>query len=192
MHRCFDLLPFSLCWTMLSLVRIWLFLAPPLLCRSAFTTQNSSWCWNYNCVREDTPGNICYYPAGSQTNSTFCSGGHSLDFAFETVLGTHLNQTLSIAYYDPNTYVKLGGVNYSLSGLNTNTSNVTLCLSGQVGHSNEYQTMCESAKYDNDITLPGSYCLVDVAQHVVSDGCYVAMPNTTNSGAGQSHAEFIK
>jgi len=170
---------------MLSLIRIWLFLALPLLCRSAFNAQNASWCWNFNCVREQSPGKICYYPAGSQANSTFCSGGHSVDNAYETVLETHLNQTLSIAYYDPNTNAQLGGVNYSLSTLDTSTANVTLCLSGQVGHSNEYQTICEAAKYDNDITLPGTYCVVSVAQHVVSDDCYIAMPNVTDRGVEQ-------
>jgi len=159
-----------------------IFLLLPLLCRSAFNNASDPrWCWDYNCVKEESPGKICYYPAGNQTDDTFCSGGYSVDSSYETILETHLNQSLSIAYYSPTTGARLGGVNYSLSSLAPNT-NVTLCLSGQVGHANEYQTMCEVAEYDNDITLPGSYCVVSVAQHFVSDGCYKAMPNSSHNG----------
>lgn len=169
---------------MFSLIQTAIFFALSPLCHSAFNNQSDPrWCWDYNCVEEKSPGKICYYPAGGQAKSTFCSGGSSVNAAFQTVLDTHLNQSLSIAYYSPITNEQLGGVNYTLTHTLTPGTNVTLCLSGQVGKSNEYQTLCEPAEFDNDITLPGPWCYVTVAQHYVSDGCYIAMPNITN-GSG--------
>lgn len=165
----------------LIVTQILFLLTMPLVCRSAFTNASDSrWCWGSNCVEQKSPGHICYFPAGNQTNATSCSGGHSGDSEYQAVLIAHLSQSLSIGYYMPVTNTWLGGVNYSLSSLAPNTS-ITLCLSGQVGLDNEYQTLCESANADNDITLPGPYCIVTIAQHYVSDHCYTAMPNQTTA-----------
>jgi hypothetical protein len=155
-----------------------LLIATPLLCRSAFNNASDpNWCWSNNCVEEKSPGHICYFPAANQTNATSCSGGHDLDSSYQSVVDIHLAQSLSIAYYMPLTNVKLGGVNYSLSTLAPNTS-ITICLSGQVGSGGAYQTLCEPADVDNDITEPGPFCQIAIAQHYVSDGCYTAMPNS--------------
>lgn len=151
----------------------------PLLCRSAFTNASDPrWCWGSNCVEQKSPGHVCYFPAGNQTNATSCSGGHNGDSTYQAVLIAHLSQSLSIGYYMPITNTWLGGVNYSLSTLAPNTS-ITVCLSGQVGLDNEYQTLCTPTSANDDITDPGSYCIVAIAQHYVSDSCYIAMPNST-------------
>ena len=56
------------------------------------------------------------------------------------------------------------------------------CLSGMVGDG--YQTMCMGIDYDNNVEQAGSYCFVALGQSYVSDGCYIAMPNTTGRPTG--------
>lgn len=156
-----------------------LLMLAPLLCRSAFiNASDPNRCWGSNCVEQKSPGHNCYYPAANQTNATSCSGGHAGDSDYQAVVLTHLAQSLSIGYYMPVTNAWLGGVNYSLASLAPNTS-VTICLSGQVGLDNSYQTLCEATSTDDNIDDSGAYCIVALGQHYVSDGCYIAMPNNT-------------
>ena len=164
------------------LLHLFLLLVPPLYQAAFNNASDPRWCWDDNCVLEKSPGTICYYPAGGETNSTSCTGGHDQNTAFQAVVNTHLAQGLSIAYYMPVTNERLGGVNYSVSAANLapNTT-ITLCLSGQLGSDSSWQTLCEPAGFDNDITYPGSYCLLAVGQHYVSDGCYTPVPNNTSN-----------
>jgi hypothetical protein len=122
-------------------------------------------------------GQICYHPTANETNSTDCSGGHDQSPTFQGAVNAHLAQGLSIAYYSL-LNIQLGGISYAVP---TNTS-TTVCLSGAVGDGT-YQTLCTPADTDNSITESGAYCVIAVAQHYVSDGCYIAMPNATTTSA---------
>jgi hypothetical protein len=162
-----------------------LLLLSPLLCRAAFNNASDpDWCWAANCVAEKKPGLVCYYPAGNQTLATACTGGHYLDTGHQAVVNAHLAQSWSIAYYALLTNEHLGGTNYSLAANLAGYPNqtITVCLSGQIGNNNAWQTLCAPANFDNDITYPGAYCQVALGQHYVSDGCYTAMPNSTTPG----------
>jgi hypothetical protein len=137
-------------------------------------SKNATWSGNNVQPKGDT---FCYFPAPNQTNATFCSGGHSEDTSFKPVLDMHLNlsQGWSIAYYSANN-VLLGNQSYPVIA-NTSTRQ---CLSGMAGDGT-YQTMCMGIDYDNNIAQPGPYCQVKLGQTYVSDGCYIAMPNTTTT-----------
>ena len=106
-----------------------------------------------NTVQPNEAGTFCYFPAPNQTNTTFCSGGHSKYPIFQPVLNIHLRlpEGWSIAYYSANNAL-LGNQNYPVIA---NTGTVQ-CLSGMAGDGT-YQTMCMGVDYDNNIAEAGSY-----------------------------------
>ena len=140
---------------------------------------NNTWDGNSVKPKPNEADTFCYKPAPNQTSATSCSGGHTADAYFGSVLPFHLNlpQGWSIAYYTTNSTL-LGNQTYPVIA-NTGTLQ---CLSGQADDGT-YQTMCMGIDYDNNIVEPGSYCQVKLGQTYVSDGCYTAMPNTTTSTA---------
>ncbi|KAJ7216620.1 hypothetical protein GGX14DRAFT_329018, partial [Mycena pura] len=134
-------------------------------------------------VEQNSAGTWCYFPIANQTNSTSCTGGHYQDSFYDAILRTHrhLPQGWSIAYYAADSSL-LGDRTYAVP---SNGEEVQQCLSGQASDGS-YQTMCMSVTMDNTIAEAGAFCYVAVAQFYVSDGCYIAMPNSTTSIATSS------
>src|SRR5258707_5954125 len=62
-------------------------------------------------VQRNTKGTWCYLPAANTVRAVTCTGAAS---NFASVMNVHLNQGLSIAYYNGVDNVLLGGANYSL------------------------------------------------------------------------------
>lgn len=156
---------------------IFLILSITHLVHSTFNQTTSNSTWDGNSVQPNKSGTFCYFPAANQTNATFCTGGHSSDTTYQPVLNIHLHlsQGWSIAYYSANN-VLLGNQDYPvIAGTGTRE-----CLSGQAGDGT-YQTLCQGIDYNNNIAEAGSFCQVKLGQTYVSDGCYVAMPNTTST-----------
>jgi hypothetical protein len=91
------------------------------------------------------------------------------------VLNVHLNQGLSIAYYNGIDNALLGGADYSLPAP-ANMPIIRLCVSGQAGDGYYYETICVNAVADN-VLANTPYCEVALGQKQVTDGCYV--PNVT-------------
>jgi hypothetical protein len=95
-----------------------------------------------DCVLRTTQRSMCFVPDGTVA-ITPCSGAGHADLA--TVFQTHLQQDLSIAYYNGLDNTRLGGVDFNVP---SDGSIVRLCLSGEaVGGS--YWTLCLNAVGDN-------------------------------------------
>jgi len=119
---------------------------------------------------------MCYVPDGTVA-ITPCSGAGHADLA--TVFQTHLQQDLSIAYYNAVDNTRLGGVDFDVPSDGTI---IRLCLSGQaVGGS--YWTLCLDAVGDNVLSGSPVFCKLRQVPASVSDGCYSisATGNTTMS-----------
>jgi hypothetical protein len=115
-------------------------------------------------VQQNSAGTWCYYPKADRSLRTICRGAGA---DFQTVVDTHINQTISISYYNA-ALVRVGGAEWPLpASLQEKTF---LCLSGRAGDGS-YETACELSRQDNVIHII-SRC-VAVGQRVVSDGCYV-------------------
>ena len=163
-----------------------LLLFPPIFalvqrCSAAFN-QATGWTGNW-VERNNATGRWCYYPAVGQSTDTTCTG----NYGFQPTLEAHLKTTEAIGYYDV-TNQRLGGAEYPVV---PGAGKVTYCLSGRAPDGT-YQTNCKIAMRDNYIgmTYGDDYrviCLVNVAQKVVTDGCYEPYgsfaPNTTSSSS---------
>ncbi|KAF6748436.1 hypothetical protein DFP72DRAFT_1146108 [Ephemerocybe angulata] len=121
-------------------------------------------CWANNCIQLNTKGTWCYIPAAGATRATTCTGP-SADYA--GVLEKHLEQGLSVAYYNGAGDSFVGGAGYSIPDT---PGVIRLCMSGQSGDGN-FQTTCVNVAADNTIPTTGG-CTVIRAQRNVTDGCY--------------------
>ncbi|TEB32341.1 hypothetical protein FA13DRAFT_1813299 [Coprinellus micaceus] len=145
---------------MLFAVQVLIFaLSTPI---TASFTQTT--CWGSNCIQQNSEGTWCYIPAAGATRATTCTGT-SIDWA--NVLEKHLQQGLSIAYYNGAGDTFAGGADLAIGD---NPGVMRLCMSGQSGDGN-YQTTCVNVNADNQIPTTGG-CTVIRAQAEVSDGCY--------------------
>lgn len=119
---------------------------------------------NY-CVQQNSEGTWCFAPEAAPTPAaTSCTAYH---VELQGALQSHLNQNLSIAYYNGVDNKRLGGVDYAVP---TAAGIVRMCLSNSAGDG-ILQTFCLNVASDNSVD--GSpYCLVDGGPPVVSDGCY--------------------
>jgi hypothetical protein len=129
-------------------------------------------CWtgqNTACIQQNVAGAWCYIPnVPDVTVGTSCTGATPFTSAdFATVLGVHLAQGLSVAYYNGIDNSLLGGADYSIP---SNPGVIRLCASGQAGDGT-HQTVCVNAFADN--TFGGSlFCNVIRSKNNVTDGCY--------------------
>ena len=125
--------------------------------------------WYGVSIQKNSQGTFCYLPVANAVRETACKGS-SADFA--SVLDVHLNQGLSIAYYNGVDNAILGGSNYSLPA-GPNMPIIRLCVSGRAGDGYYRETLCVNAIEDNRLSAPNNpSCQVAVAQKFVSDGCY--------------------
>src|SRR6266568_4932661 len=124
--------------------------------------------WHGVSIQKNSQGTFCYVPEANAVRETACKGSGAADFA--TVLDVHLNQGLSIAYYNGVDNAILGGSNYSLPA-GPNIPIIRLCVSGKAGDGHYRETVCVNAVEDNRLSN-SPYCQVAVAQKLVSDGCY--------------------
>ena len=116
-------------------------------------------------VQQNSAGTWCYYPKADRNLQTICREA-SADF--QAVVDTHINQTISISYYNA-ALVRVGGAEWLLPA--SVQEKTYLCLSGRAGDGS-YETSCELSRRDNVIrAFPR--CVVAVGQRVVTDGCYV-------------------
>lgn len=118
-------------------------------------------------MQKNTNGTWCYLPAANSVRAVACAGAAS---NFATVMNVHLNQGLSIAYYNGVDNVLLGGANYSLP-VGANMPIIRLCMSGRAGDGLYDETLCVNALSDN-LVYNTPYCQVTLAQKEVTDGCY--------------------
>lgn len=119
------------------------------------------------CVQRNSQGTWCYSPEAISVTTaamTSCQGEH---VELQGALQSHLNQNLSIAYYNGVDNKWLGGVDYSVP---TASGIVRMCLSNSAGDG-MLQTLCFNVAGDNSVDgFP--FCLVAGGPPVVSDGCY--------------------
>ncbi len=138
-------------------------------------------CWGKDCVLSTTQNTFCFFPdrqSGLQTLPIICTGTQA-DLA--SVLNVHLQQDLSIAYYNGVDNSRLGGVDFTVPG---DTSIIRLCVSGQAADMT-YSTLCVNAAGNN--VLQGSpFCKVRVVPMVVSDGCYNITSSATSTSSSTS------
>lgn len=124
--------------------------------------------WNTVYIQKNSHGTFCYLPdALTGPRETTCKG---IGADFVSVLEVHLNQGLSIAYYNGVDNTFLGGADYSLP-VGPTMPIIRLCVSGRAGDGIYLGTLCLNAIGDNVL---GNYpfCQVAVAQKSVTDGCY--------------------
>ena len=127
------------------------------------------------CVQQNSKGTWCYAPeSGHYTATTVvtsCTGPDHVEL--QGALQSHLNQNLSIAYYNGVDNKQLGGVDYAVP---TASGIVRLCLSNSAGDG-ILQTLCFNVVGDNSVDgFP--FCLVYGGPPVVTDGCYPEKINT--------------
>ena len=116
-------------------------------------------------VQQNSAGTWCYYPKAERNLQTICRDSAA---DFQAVIDVHLNQTISISYYDA-ALTRVGGAEWLLPA--STQEKTYLCLSGRAGDGS-YKTSCELSRRDNVIrAFPR--CIVAVGQREVSDGCYV-------------------
>jgi len=135
--------------------------------------------WGWVSVQKNGYGTWCYLPSANAVRTVACDGASS-DFA--TVLDVHLNQGLSIAYYNGVDNTFLGGANYTLP-VGANMPVIRLCVSGLAGDGYYYETICVNAIADNQLEN-SPYCEVALVQKQVTDGCY--MPDAVRSASTSS------
>jgi hypothetical protein len=117
-------------------------------------------------VQQNAGGTWCYYPLAGLTRAVSCGG----DYTF--VLGVHINNTISIGYYQPDG-TRSGGPEWPVPAERPGL--VYLCASGRAGDGT-YQTWCGPESADNVIGASFGRvggCIVAIAQKAVTDGCYV-------------------
>jgi hypothetical protein len=149
---------------------------------AAITTPLTS---SGDAVQQNSAGTWCYYPQAHNLQA-ICRGAAA---DFQAVVDTHINQTISISYYNA-ALVRVGGAEWLLP---VSTQEKTyLCLSGRAGDGS-YETSCELSRRDNFIHA-SSRCVVAVGQNVVTDGCYVpglAVNNPTGAPPAVPPGELL-
>lgn len=127
---------------------------------AAFTQPTS---YLENTVKENAQGAWCWYPQPGETSTTVCGPD------FSDNLYNHLETTVSIGYYGLDG-TRYGGAEWSVPAMES-TGNLTLCVSGRADDGT-YQTACMFVVADNSLPISRD-CWVDMAQAIVTDGCYV-------------------
>ena len=153
--------------------------------QTSFALFNQPTRWYDVSVQKNSQGTWCYVPVADAVRTVACtstSGYTSSNFA--SVLDVHLNQGLSIAYYNGVDNTLLGGANYSLP-VGANMPIIRLCVSGLAGDGYYYETICTNAVADN-VLANSPYCQVALGQKAVTDGCYE--PGKVRTGGGTSIA----
>jgi len=149
--------------------------------QTSFALFSQTTRWYTVSVQRNSQGAWCYLPVANAVREVSCKGTTS-DFA--SVMNVHLNQGLSIAYYNGIDNVLLGGANYSLP-VGANMPIIRLCVSGRGGDGYYYETICVNAVADN--TLANTpYCQIALGQKQVTDGCYEPNVVRTASSIGSS------
>ncbi|KZW01627.1 hypothetical protein EXIGLDRAFT_717211 [Exidia glandulosa HHB12029] len=155
-----------------------------LAASAAFTRQA---CWQRNCLTRNDAGALCFVASANGQTGRPCH-----DDVLVGILRAHLgsNVGLSIAYYDDQA-ILLGASTWPIPL--PATSPLFVCMSGRrTDADGAYRTLCRLAVHDDDvfsITAHARECSMDVAQQVVTDGCYNSartVNGTDNSSAGKS------
>lgn len=140
-------------------------------------------CWPSTpdqCIKRNANGTWCYYPSAAPktwvvpTNCSTEIDGHGAS-NFITVMQSHLQQHLSVAYYSGVDNQLLGGSDWPVPAV---PGIVRLCVSG-LAADGRYRTTCTNADSDNALppnTVP--WCTVTYAQPNIQDGCYPTPPTT--------------
>jgi hypothetical protein len=129
-------------------------------------------------VEQNVQGTWCYYPKPDSNPQTICRGANA---DIQAVVDAHLNQTISISYYNA-ALTRMGGAEWPFPA--STQEKFYLCLSGRAGDGS-YETSCERSVADNRIH-DLVRCVVALGQMEVSDGCYVPGQASTAPPASRS------
>ena len=163
----------------MALIRLGLVVS---ILQTSFALFSQTTHWTGLTIQKNSQGAWCFLPWAAYPVRTVACTGSSSDFA--TVLDVHLNQGLSIAYYNGIDNTLLGGANYSLP-VEANMPIIRLCVSGLAGDGYYYETICTNAVADN-VWENSPACQVALGQKAVTDGCYDPSKVRTGGGTGTS------
>jgi hypothetical protein len=115
-------------------------------------TKPARWGSTNLIIQRNSAGTWCFLPVAGETTAIDCKGDHA---DLQTTLTAHLQQDLSIAYYNAIDNTRRGGATWSITNA---TELMHLCASGR-GGDGIVQTICSTVRADD--TFAGTpYCEV--------------------------------